>query len=167
LRDELRIPLRGFHELDGEELAAIAGMNLNDARLALVRDFDEPFWLTGDANRIDELRAAALSRGLQVSRGGRFLHLHGDNDKGKAVGIVLDILTRKQQRRLISAGIGDSPNDIPMLQRVDKPYLVQKPDKSHDPAVLAEVPGIIAIAGVGPKGWKIAVAEFIDDPALK
>ena len=56
-------------------------------------------------------------------------------------------------------GIGDSLNDLPMLQVVDRPVLVQKPGGGYDPDI--ELPGLIRAPGIGPAGWNHAVLDLL------
>jgi len=57
-----------------------------------------------------------------------------------------------------SIGVGDSPNDLPMLEAVDIPVVVQRPDGRYlqplpEHAVRAE--------GIGPVGWNRAILALI------
>jgi mannosyl-3-phosphoglycerate phosphatase len=83
----------------------------------------------------------------------------GNNDKGKATNILTEFF-RKQLGRIITIGIGDNINDIPMLQQVDLPYLVQKPDGNWEQMDIKDkMP--YKIAAVGPSGWAMAIEEVV------
>jgi mannosyl-3-phosphoglycerate phosphatase len=56
-------------------------------------------------------------------------------------------------------GLGDSLNDLPLLESVDVPVLVQKPDGAYDPDIT--LPGLVRAPGAGPAGWNAAVRELI------
>ncbi|MFH0812536.1 MAG: HAD hydrolase family protein, partial [Pseudomonadota bacterium] len=91
--------------------------------------------------------------------GGRFFHLLGGNDKGKAVRIV----TERYKRSFIrvrSVAIGDSYNDLPMLKEADIAVLVQKPGGFYDESI-ANLPNLVRAPGVGPEGWNRAVLEIL------
>ncbi len=49
-------------------------------------------------------------------------------DKGRAVKIATEIISENINDKVISIGIGDSANDIPMLKCVDIPVLIPHPD---------------------------------------
>src|SRR6185295_628096 len=121
--------LVGFSELTIEEVANQTGLPLEAARLAAAREFDEPFVIEGvhplaaEAARI-EVAGAAERRGLRLARGGRFHHLTGPADKGKAVRQLLAL----HEGPVFSVGLGDSANDLSMLQAVDHPVIVPRPD---------------------------------------
>ncbi len=113
--------------------------------------------------QLRQLARIARFHGLKITSGGRFFHLTGNSDKGRAVRI-LKKLYRFQLGKVVTIGFGDSANDWPMLRAVDLPVLVARPDGSW-----AEIPGmedkIFKASLPGPEGWAEAVsyllAEFI------
>lgn len=152
-----RFGAKGFAELSDEEVAALTGLGLADADRARQREFNEPVLLPENADAqswAQQVRAA----GLQVTRGGRFWHVLGGGDKGKAVGAVLELFGRRDPD-LRSAALGDAPNDEPMLARVDTPILVARPDGSHADL---DLPGLIRRPEPGPAGWNAAVLELLE-----
>ena len=68
-------------------------------------------------------------------------------------------LYKKKYKQIETIAIGDSPNDIPMLERVDYPIVVQKHDGSYDSKI--KIPRIIKANGIGPEGWNKAVLKII------
>jgi mannosyl-3-phosphoglycerate phosphatase len=86
----------------------------------------------------------------------------GSNDKGAASLVLMDCyrrLAREKGERVVTIGIGDSLNDLPMLAQVDYPILVQKPDRSYDPNV--QLPHLIRAVGVGPVGWNRSLMDLL------
>jgi len=150
--------LRGFGDLEAEEVARLCGLSLEEARLAKLREYDEPFVLRDMALEPEIVRQAKAC-GSQVTRGGRFHHLTGGNDKGRAVSILTDQFQR-ESGEIVTIGIGDSQNDLPMLRAVNYPVLVQKPDRSYDPAV--KLPNLILASTPGPTGFRESVSKLID-----
>ncbi len=153
---EMGFRVRGFGDMSVEEIASLTGLSPEEARLSKERDFDEPF-IAEDGTDEEGLLEAIASLGLNFTVG-KYYHLVGDNDKGKAVRILTD-LYRKEFGSVRTIALGDSPNDIPMLESVDIPVVVQKPGGVYDSRVV--VPGIIRAGGVGPAGWRRAVMELI------
>ena len=149
--------IKGFGDMTAEELADIANMSIDEARMAKERDFDEPFVFVGAIRELPLLFKSIQSKGFSFTQG-RFFHILGDSDKGKAVSILVD-LYRKKFGEIMTVAIGDSPNDIPMLEKVDYPIIVQKPDKSYDPRI--NIPNLIRAEGIGPDGWNKAVMELV------
>ncbi len=153
--------LRGFGDMGDEEVARLTGLPPGEAALARRREFDEPFVLEGPGEAL-AIEAMAEARGLRVTRGGRFFHLTGPSDKGAAVRRLVGLYARTIEGPL-TAALGDSGNDRPMLEAVDIPVLVARPDGSHDPAI--DLPGLRRTPGAGPTGWNAAVLEILRQTA--
>ena len=150
--------LKGFGDLSSKEVAHLCGFSLDQGKLAKKREYDEPFILENEASK-ESIQEIAGRSNLNISRGGRFYHLIGQNDKGKAVLILRDIYKVKS-KNLKTIAVGDSFNDLPMLKVVDFPILVKKPDGSYDPSV--KLDNIILASGAGPTGWSDALLKLLD-----
>jgi mannosyl-3-phosphoglycerate phosphatase len=115
--------LVGFGDMTVCEITENTGLPLQLARYSLDREYDEPFRiLDGDEK---EILRAIEQEGLSCTRGGRYFHLIGYCDKGKAVTVLKGLYSRKFGRT-ITFGVGDGPNDMPMLKAVDAPFLIGK-----------------------------------------
>lgn len=161
--EELRrdgFEIRGFGDMNAAEVAQITELSLEDAELAKMREFDEPFVFSGKATRIESLVVAIAAKGLRCVAGGRLLHVTGDNDKGKAVEVITQ-LYRKKFGEIITVALGDSPNDFRMLAHADYPILVRNHRGEYDPRLT--LPNLIKADGIGPKGWTQAVTQFIQE----
>jgi mannosyl-3-phosphoglycerate phosphatase len=159
-REELGVRLRGFHEISYKELSTLSGLSPAMARFALEREYDEPFWFEDDCPDIDGLKRVLGRHSLNVVRGGRFHHVIGDNNKGKAVEMLSNRF-RNRGQNVVFAGLGDSPNDIPMLQRVDIPILVRSQSGSYDDETRRALPLVRLADGIGPHGWNSAVNALL------
>jgi len=113
----------GFGDMTLEELAYDTGLPINLAKLAQKREHDEPFKIMEGNKR--QISCAIRQHGLRFTEGGRYLHLTGENDKGKAVNILKSLYSQ-MFGNLRSFGVGNGPNDLPMLRVVDKPFLIRK-----------------------------------------
>ena len=82
--------LEGFGDLRSQEVADLCSFSLNQAKLAKKREYDDPFILKNEASE-EIIQEIACRLNLQISRGERFYHLTGQNDKGKAVLKLRDI----------------------------------------------------------------------------
>lgn len=146
----------GFSDMLPGEVAEACNMSVDAAALAKRRDYDEPF-LIHDTDRTGFLLAAIERRGLRWTRGGRFHHITGENDKAKAVELLAG-LYRELDPRLTTIGLGDGPNDVSFLLKVDIPILIRTPlvDKLR-----AAVPRARVTQHSGPRGWNQAILETI------
>ncbi len=155
LRAELGAAVRGFGDMTVGEVQDLTGLSEEDARLSMIRDFDEPFVFQ---TKTDERFLRAIEdAGLHWTRG-RLFHIMGDHDKGRAV-VMLRALYERHFGPVETIGIGDAPNDLPLLRAVDRPVLVGGPFGRTDEA--AAVQGVMRTAREGPEGWNEAVMQLI------
>jgi len=159
IANEAGARLTGFSALPPPELSRLTGLSAEEVRRARFREYDEPFLLEeGDLARV---AAAAAHHGLRVSRGGRFLHLTGATDKGRAFRVLLGLLAAGG-RLFHTVGLGDAPNDVPLLQAVDEPILVPRPDGPVHEKLRAAFPQAAHAQAPGPEGWKAAVLDVLE-----
>jgi mannosyl-3-phosphoglycerate phosphatase len=156
------VSIRSFSEMSAGEIAERTGFSITETRRARQREFDEPFVvLSGDSKAASRLEREITRAGYQMTRGSRFFHIMGKNDKGTAVRMLLACYRRDLQTRIQSVGLGDSPNDIPLLRAVDVPLLVARPGGRYDREVLLAVPRVTRAGGVGPVGWNRALLRLL------
>ncbi|NIO48304.1 MAG: HAD-IIB family hydrolase [Candidatus Aminicenantes bacterium] len=154
--------LKGFGDFSSREVADLCGFSSDQAELAKQREYDEPFILE-DGESEAEIQRIVGRLNLQITRGGRFYHLTGQNDKGKAVLILKNIyedICMGKSENLKTIALGDSFNDKSMLEVVDYPILVKKPDGSYDPTI--KLDNMILASGAGPTGWSDALLKLLD-----
>jgi mannosyl-3-phosphoglycerate phosphatase len=149
--------IKGFGDLTIEEVATLCKLPKEEAALAKLREYDEPFVLD-EERLLDKIQEAAKLSNLQVTQGGRFYHLMGAFDKGKAT-LLLITIYRHKLTSLRSVALGDSLNDLSMLAAVDTPILLPKQNGLHDPTV--KLDRLIFASGIGPTGWCDAVLKII------
>lgn len=155
LRQQLGVKVRGFADMTDEEVAALTGLSRDEARLSKQRDFDEPFVFDGVPDK--RFLQAIEESGLRWTQG-QFFHIMGDHDKGRAVDL-LKSLYQHEYGTVTSIGLGDSLNDLQMLQAVDHPVLVRHQDGSHDARIT--VSNLLKTRLVGPAGWSEAVLQLL------
>ena len=135
----------------------ITGLNPESAILAKQREYDEPLEFDSPGQDITEFLTKLGEAGLNWSRGGRLYHVMGGGGKGKAVA-VLSGLYRKMCGEIETIGLGNGLNDLPLLQEVDMPILVQKSDHSWEDM---DLPRLRRVQGIGPEGWSRAISELL------
>ena len=145
----------GFSQMSVAEVAEHCQMSLDQAALAKEREFDEPFLIL-EPERTAELLAAIERRGKRWTRGGRFHHILGDNDKAAAVRILLD-LYRNVEPNVRSIGLGDGLNDAQFLNAVDIPTLIRTPWLAQ---LQTLVPRGRPTNSRGPRGWCQAILDL-------
>ena len=156
---EAKIRLKGFAQMDREEIISLTGLTRRECDLAVKRDFDEPFIILDKDANSDSLRPFAEKRGLKITEGGRFYHLHGQNDKGDAVSRLVSIY-ESMHGEVFSIALGDSPNDFAMFEKVDRAVLIRSEKQFHN--LEKKFPGIIITDKYGPEGWNSAVLGLLN-----
>lgn len=161
---EAGVTVRSFGTMNASEVSRLTGLGAAQAVLARQREYDEPFWV--QAGNTDALIGALRARGFTVTYGGRLFHLARGHDKGKAVRLLLD-LYRRSGPGVVSVGLGNSVNDLPMLRQVDHPVVVKNFDGSYDSEILGALPHVDRTNGIGPQGWSEAIRRIVIDAAEK
>lgn len=155
LREELRARVRGFGDMTAEEVAALTGLSVDEGQRARRRDFDEPFVFEGAPD--EHFLRAIEEAGLRWTEG-RLFHIMGEHDKGRAVSL-LKTLYENQSGAVESIGLGDSLNDLAMLQAVELPVLVMHNDGSHDARIALDKLRKTRLPG--PSGWNESVLRLL------
>lgn len=160
--------VRGFGDMSLEEIRELTGLGRAAAERARRREFTEP--LVVPEERLEALEETVRRAGLRLTRGGRFHHLMGEGqDKGEAVRcLILAYRRRLESRRsaeeLATLGLGDSWNDLGMLEAVDVPVLVPNP---RGTPVELERPDLRRAPAPGPAGWSAAVLDLVHDGLVR
>lgn len=151
IREELHINFKGTTDIALNEIRKKVQIPLPFARRMSKREYGETI-LEIDPSDLDRLAKVCTRTGLKVIHGGRYTDITQGNDKGKATRILIDLFKQKYQpRRTIFVGLGDSENDLPMLELMDIPVLVQKANGSWCDS---KIKNLVRSTGIGPKGWK-------------
>ncbi|MBN1567436.1 MAG: HAD-IIB family hydrolase [Acidobacteria bacterium] len=144
----------GFSQMSVEEISRRCNLPPAAAQLAKQREYDEPFEiLAGDSDR---LLKEIEKRKKRWTRGGRFYHILGANDKGHCV-ILLRHFYERIYQSVVVAGLGDGMNDAGFLNVVDIPLLMES-DEIED--LKKAVPRGRICPG-GPRGWNATVLDVI------
>ena len=158
---ETSLVLNGFGDMTIEEVQGRTGLERAEAERSKAREFDEPFLLEdpGDPSDVARVAQAAQARGLRVSRGGRFFHLHGAHDKGGCVRVIAEAYG-DGEGPAATVGIGDSANDRDLLAVVDQAAVVAKPDGAHDGDLKRAISRAFFAREPGPAGFAEAIERL-------
>lgn len=163
---ELGIKVVGFSDMSGEEIADDCKLSLAEARLAKLREYDEPFRILRSSPAARSRLLDALHKaGLRCTRGGRYYHMTGVADKGLAIR-KLRLLYEQAWGNVLAVGLGDSLNDLSLLQEVDIPIVVRNPAVSAATRLLRKVPTARLTNAPGPSGWNEAILEVVGQKVM-
>jgi mannosyl-3-phosphoglycerate phosphatase len=151
-----RYDFESYADWDVAGIAAATGLDMESAKRSSEREFSEPLvWKGSDgdkANFIEEIHSA----GFATLQGGRFLHVLGRTDKGKAV----EWFRERYPEFSPVIALGDGPNDIAMLQAADIGIVIATPtgrklDFESDNR-------IIHSTLEGPEGWAETMTPLLE-----
>lgn len=151
--------IRGFSDMSAEELSEDSGLKVEDAAGAKSREYDEAFKIleADDEHKVLEMIKAS---GYNHTKGGRYYHIMGNNDKGKAVLMLAKLFERRYEGfSMRTVGLGDGLNDVPMLRNVDVPIIVR--NSAHTEVNVNFK--VIRTEDEGPKGWSCEIEKIISD----
>lgn len=171
IRKKYSINFRGVADISVEKLSNLALISRDQAKRMAQRNYGETI-LQIQSEDIARFIKYVQEDGMKVIHGGRFFDVTVGTDKGIAVGILKKLFKDKFHNNVTFFGIGDSTNDIPMLNLMDIPILVQRQDSSWvddgeikmknavDSSRISSNK-LIKVEGIGPNGWENAIHKII------
>ena len=153
----------GFGGLEAKEISSLLNLSIAEAELARKREYDEAFYFP---EKLEEEQVKLAERefnqaGLRLTAGGKLFHLHGNHDKGRAAESLIRIYMDNWTEEILTIGLGDSLNDLSLLEAVDVPVLLKKEDGSYQQEMLSKLEVHRALE-TGPRGWNQAVLELLE-----
>ena len=148
LRSKFRF--QGYSDVSIAEIVEWTGLGRQAAERSADRHFSEPLrWKDSEENE-EEFCRVLEERGLTTLRGGRFLHVLGQTDKGKPMQYF-----RKSEAAIIA--LGDRPNDLAMLQAADIGVVIAAPD-----GFVLEAEDVLRSTETGSRGWAEMMTRILD-----
>jgi len=151
-----------FEDLCPDEKSRLSGLKGNDLHLASNRDFSILIRWKSDEMRYRKFESVLHGHGLNLVKGGRFCHICASHDKGQAVTFFLDqIKSCGMYNKIITIGIGDSTNDLEMLNNVDYPCIV-KSKNNRDLMKKIDSNKILSSTNHAPEGWAECIHNIFE-----
>jgi len=147
------IKIKSFMDMSTKEIAKDSDLTIKKAKLAKNREYDIPFKLM-DKNKEKLLIKLTKKNKLNYTKGDRYYHFMGDNNKGKAVKKLIHIY-KKQFKKIVTYGFGDSKNDFEMLKEVNNGFLVKRFNNKYISNKYKKA------NGVGPVGFNKEVLRIL------
>ncbi|WP_417224058.1 HAD-IIB family hydrolase [Amphritea sp.] len=152
-----------FTSLGVEGIKVCTGLSTEAASRANNREFSEPVKWLGSESRKSLFVTTLRRAGATVLQGGRFLHVTGGCNKGKALQWLYQqyrdsISHEVGKSEFLTIAAGDSDNDVDMLQVADCPVLIRSP--VQEPPVFEHL-NVYRTKQTGPDGWVEGVSWFL------
>lgn len=159
-RDEILAELKGlrgkfrftgYADVGVAGIMAWTGLGRQAAERSADRQFSEPLVWQDTPEAEKEFGEVLTARGFMTLRGGRFLHVLGQTDKGKPLAAL-----RQEKAALIA--LGDRPNDLAMLEAADIGVVIAAPD-----GFVLEGRDLLRSTRTGPRGWAEMMTQILDE----
>ncbi|MCW8196703.1 HAD-IIB family hydrolase [Proteobacteria bacterium 005FR1] len=156
IRRDLKVDFASFAEMSTDEIAHATNLGAEQAARAARREFSEAIQWRGTDTQKELFRRAAEAAGFTTIQGGRFIHLLGQCDKGRATLRLASEYTAQLAQAFSVVAAGDGPNDVDMLAVANLAIVVRSP--AHDFPKLPAGTKAVYTGAYGPEGW----AEVVD-----
>ena len=160
---EMRARFSGFHDWSVAEISERTGLATDAARQAATREYSEPGLWSGTLRELEAFTQALRDAGIVAQQGGRFLTFSfGATKAGRMMEIAAE--RRAAEGTVLTVALGDAPNDIEMLERADRSFIVLNDSHQGVPPLHGEKSGtIVRSPAPGPSGWNECVLSVVAD----
>ena len=148
-----------FADAGVERIAEMTGLSMEQANAASQREYGEPLKWLADEQTLNKFIATMKKEGANVLVGGRFVHVSGAIDKGRALTWLVSQYQAQTFEKCISIAAGDSGNDIAMLEAADFALVIRSP--AHDFPQLKRIDGVVYSKEYGPQGWAEGIGQLL------
>ena len=150
----------GASQMSTSAFAAVTNLDEAQSGLALERYFSEPLIWHDSEQKLSEFASALALHGLHLLHGGRFVHVIGNRDKGRAMRWLCERCWGQADNGVVTIALGDSDNDVAMLEASDYPIVIRSP--VHPPPPIKHVSVRIS-NHIGPAGWTEMLFGVLDE----
>jgi mannosyl-3-phosphoglycerate phosphatase len=151
---------RHFNMLTAEDVSDLTSLSVADAKMAKERFGSEPLLWDDTEENLKLFTKEIQGKQLKLIKGGRFYHVIGLFDKGYAIEKALTFFEKKYlNQKIVSIGLGDSPNDIPMLETVDIAIVIKSGRSSE---MILKNTNCVFSKQEGSAGWNEEILTLLE-----
>ncbi len=149
-----------YSDLSKNKIVEITNLSSSNAKLSQMRVFSNPIYWKDLREKINDFKndVYSLNKNLVVVEGGRFLHILDKYNKGIALKKFLEIIDENVSS-YITISLGDSENDIPMLELTDFSCIIKS--RTNKNFVLKNK-NIFKSNLMAPYGWKESIEHILN-----
>jgi mannosyl-3-phosphoglycerate phosphatase len=157
------IDVIAFSDMSIQDVAQECELSLSQARLAKLREYDEPFRILDPDPAIYSRMCSGLRRlGLRCFTHETFHHATGVADKMHSLRLLASLYRQAFDGQVLTVGLAKSRSEACLLQGVDIPVVIQG-DPVDATRLGRKVPTARLTDAAGPQGWSDAIMQLIDD----
>ena len=164
LREQDGFKFTLFSELEDRVLADVTGLTPTQAGLARLHEASETLIWRDSDERMAVFHDTLASLGLRFMQGARYWHVLDERGgKDQAVNWLTDQYRQRNGHPHTTIGLGDGPNDAPLLDNVDFAVVVKGLNRdgvrlrNDDPA------RVYRTELKGPAGWREGLDYWLGD----
>lgn len=162
LRQQYGFKFIGFSDVTEREVAEWTGLTPQDAAMAKMREKSESIIWRDSAENFTAFQQVLAVKKLMLVQGGRFWHVMEEGrGKGKALQALLEQFPHPAGARYCTIGLGDGPNDAPMLDTVDFAVVIKGYSKNRVELMREDRQNVYYSTEFGPEGWSEGLTHFI------
>ncbi|WP_169303010.1 HAD-IIB family hydrolase [Thalassotalea mangrovi] len=153
----------GFNSMSNRDLCRVTGLSLEQAASAQERQFSEPLLWQDKVEKLAAFVKHLQLFGLNVIKGGRFVHVLGQSNKAKPLTFLKEMYELNSDNQQTLIALGDSDNDKDMLNCADIAIVIASP--VHENPIIEQHPHLIRSRYQGPDGWNDSILTLLQDNA--
>ena len=158
IRERLGVAFRCLPDMKIEAIIEATGLDAARAGQAREREGSIPLLWDDSEAMLDAFRSLLANDDLMLTQGGRFWHVMGNIDKGRAVNWLVARLGALRGAAPWSLGLGDGPNDVALLNACDAAVLIRG---MHALPVEIDHPRLYRTMETGPRGWAEGMEHWL------
>ena len=165
LRTRSSFKFTTFDDVDESTIAEWTGLTHAQASLTRLHEASVTLIWRDSDDRMADFTRQLNDLGLQFVQGARFWHvLDASAGKDQAANGLIDLYQRQWKRRPVTVGLGDGPNDAPLLEAMD--YAVIVKGLSREGVILRpdSTAQVYRTQREGPEGWDEGMTHFFATP---
>lgn len=120
---------KGFSDMSTGQIAELTQLSATDAFAASQRYFSEPVLWQDTQSRLMQFKQLLAEHDIELIEGGRFIHLCSQYSKGQAMQWLLEHWQQDNTANKIVIALGDSMNDVSMLNNSDYAIVIKNNGK--------------------------------------
>ncbi|MFT6897460.1 MAG: mannosyl-3-phosphoglycerate phosphatase [Paraglaciecola sp.] len=149
-----------FSTMTTAQISLATGLDSSSAKRAAQRQYGEPVLWLGEAQERTQFIHELTKLGASPVEGGRFIHVCGNCDKGSALNWLVDEFSRQHQgSNCVSIALGDSKNDIAMLEAATIAVRILSP--SNPLPHVNRRHNLYTSTQPGPAGWHECLTKIL------
>lgn len=161
IKGKLKLKYQGFAEATVDDVVHWTKLSRVDAQKAMQREATEPLLWEDTEQALQIFRQELEQVKLQCVKGGRFHHVMGIFNKASCFEQLKNYYAQLWQEEIGIIALGDSPNDLPMLEKADHAIVI--PSAKGTNLKLKNHSSVFVATKQGPNGWQEGIELLFKD----